>query len=40
MRVNALLDDTSTKIYINSDVAADMGLQGELQKVNASVLNG
>jgi len=33
------LDDASTKTYINSDVAAELGLQGRLQKVNASVLN-
>jgi len=26
LRVNALLDDASTKTYINSDVAAEMGL--------------
>ena len=40
LRVNALLDDASTKTYINSDVAAEIGLQGRLQKVNVSVLNG
>ena len=26
--------------YINADVAAELGLQGCLQKVNVSVLNG
>ena len=26
LRVNALLDDASTKTYLNSDVAAEMGL--------------
>jgi len=31
LRVNALLGDASTKTYINSDVAAEMGLQGKLQ---------
>ena len=40
LRVNALLDDASTKTYLNTDVAAEMGLQGELKKVNVSVLNG
>jgi len=34
------LDDASTKTYINSDIAAELGLQGCLQKVNVSVLNG
>ena len=40
MKVNTLLDDASTKTYINSDVAAELGLQGYLQQVNVSVLNG
>ena len=40
LKVNALLDDASTKTYINSDVAAELGLHGQLQKVNVSVLNG
>ena len=40
LQVNALLDDASTKNYINADVAAELGLQGCLQKVNVSVLNG
>ena len=26
LRVNALLDDASTKTYLNSDVTAEMGL--------------
>ena len=39
LRVNALLDDASTKTYINADVAAEIDLQGEL-KVNVNVLNG
>ena len=29
MTVNALLDDASTKIYINADVAAELGLKGK-----------
>ena len=40
LQVNALLDDASTKTYINADVAAELGLQGCLQKANVSVLNG
>ena len=35
-----MLDDASTKTYINTDVAAELGLQGCLQRVNVSVLNG
>ena len=40
INVNALLNDASTKTYINSDVAAELGLQGQLQRVNVSFLNG
>ena len=40
MVVNAVLDDASTTTYINSDVAAELGLQGEPQKVTVNVLNG
>ena len=40
IKVNALLDDASTKMYINSDVAAELGLQGQLLNVNVGVLNG
>ena len=40
LRINALLDDASTRTYINADVAAELGLQGHTQKVNVSVLNG
>ena len=40
LKVNALLDDASTKTYINANVAAEIGLQGELKRVNVSVLNG
>ena len=39
LRVNALLDDASTKTYLNTDVAAELRLQGQLQKINLSVLN-
>ena len=33
----ALLDDASTKTYINSDIAAELNLQGSVQKINVSV---
>ena len=32
IKVNALLDDASTKTYINADVAAELGLQGKTEK--------
>ena len=38
--VNALLDDASTKSYINSKVAAELGLTGDAQIMNVNVLNG
>ena len=38
--LNALLDDASTKTYINGDVAADeLGLEGTMQKITVNVLN-
>ena len=40
VKVNALLDDASTKSYINADVAAELGLQGMMQKATVNVLNG
>jgi len=40
IKVNALLDDASTKSYINSDVAAELGLKGQLRRVKVNVLNG
>ena len=40
VEVNALLDDASTKAYLNSDVAAELGLQGNCQRVTVNVLNG
>ena len=40
IKVNALLDEASTKTYINADVAAELGLQGQPQKVTVNVLNG
>ena len=40
VKVNALLDDVSTKSYINADVAAELGLQEMIQKATVNVLNG
>lgn len=38
--MNALLDDASTTTYINYDVAAELGLQGPLETVSISTMNG
>ena len=40
MVVNALLDDGSTKTYINEDVARELKLEGQRQRVSVSVLSG
>ena len=40
MIVNALLDDGSSKTYINGDVAAELGLEGSTQRITVNVLNG
>ena len=40
MKINALLDDASTKTYVNADVAAELGLQGRTEKVTVNVLDG
>ena len=29
LKINALLDDASTKTYINAEIAAELGLQGD-----------
>ena len=39
MRVNALLDDASTKTYLNADVATELGIIGEPHQVSVSVVN-
>ena len=39
IKVNALLDEASTKTYINADVASELGLQGISRKVTVNVLN-
>ena len=38
--VNALLDDASTKTYLNADIAAELRLVGETRKITVNVLNG
>jgi len=40
MIVNALLDEESTRTYINGDVAAELGLEGSTQRIKVNVLNG
>ena len=40
LKVNALLDEASTKTYLNADVAAELGLQGRTETVTVNVLNG
>ena len=40
IKVNALLDEASTKTYINADVASELELQGISRKVTVNVLNG
>ena len=38
--VNASLDDASTTTYINCDVAEELELQGPLETVSISIMNG
>ena len=40
VKVNAVLDDASTKTYVNADIAAQLGIHGQAQRVNVNVLNG
>ena len=40
LKVNALLDNGSTKSYINANVAAELGLQGKAEKGNGQCLKG
>ncbi|XP_052771184.1 uncharacterized protein LOC128210870 [Mya arenaria] len=40
MQINALLDDGSTKTYINEDVACELGVQGRASEMTVNVLNG
>lgn len=39
VRINALLDDASTKTYINQDIAAELKLNGEQKMMQVKVLN-
>ena len=38
--INALLDDGSTQTYLNADIAAKLGLHGDISKSQVSVING
>ena len=40
LKVNALLDEASTKTYLNTDVATELGLNGRTEDVRVNVLNG
>lgn len=40
MKINALLDDGSSKSYLNEHVAYELGLDGEKETVNVNLLNG
>ncbi|XP_064627878.1 uncharacterized protein LOC135487738 [Lineus longissimus] len=40
LKINVLLDDGSTTTYINTEVAEELGLKGEVMKTTVSVLNG
>jgi hypothetical protein len=40
LRINALLDDASTRAYLNADVAAELGLAGEFESMSVRTLNG
>ena len=39
VKINALLDDGSTKTYINSSIARELGLQGDRSNVRVGLLN-
>ena len=40
MKVNALLDDGSTRSYINADIADELGLTGKAEAIAVNMLNG
>ena len=40
LKINALLDDASTKSYVNTDVTAELSLQGRTEKMTVNLLNG
>jgi hypothetical protein len=35
VKVNALLDDASTKTYTNADVAAELGFHGQVKSMSS-----
>ena len=39
IKVNALLDEASTRTYLNEDVAAELGLYGDYEDLKVNVLN-
>ena len=39
MKVNALLDDASSRKYLNGDIAAELGLEGRPHELTVNVLN-
>jgi len=39
VKVNALLDDASTRSYINNDVTAELGLEGKPEQLTVQVLD-
>ena len=40
IKINALLDDGSTRTFLNTSVAAELGLSGRSQTVRVNMLNG
>ena len=40
LKVNALLDEASTRTYINTGVATKLGLNGRAENISVNVLNG
>jgi len=39
IKINALMDDASTKTYLNTSVAAELGLHAETKKITVNMLN-
>lgn len=39
MKVNALLDDASTTTYVNSDIVAELGVQGKDENITINVID-
>ena len=40
VKVNALLDDDSTKTYLNQDVVFELGIERQKERVDVNVMNG